>query len=499
MIELKGKYTNAIIYIDDVEDGLLSQVYSVIESSTSTGLKVRIMPDCHVGSGICVGLSMELGKWLNPNFCGVDIGCGMLSARFSGDYKLNLKQIDIDIKNSVPMGFNVHMDPVFKFIPFKEVQEVADKFVAQYNAKFGTNYVAPTYNEKWLNKKLKDINIDEVKFWNAIGTLGGGNHFLEMGVDSKGDYWITVHSGSRNFGLKIADYWNNVARLSMSVTPDVYAKEMDAIKLNTFPKNLIPKKLQELKDKYNVGVNKEYLQGDNMMGYLFDMIFAQKYAEWNRMTMLNIIQNVIGIAKFEEIISTVHNYIDPKDMIIRKGAIASYAGQKLIIPFNQKDGILLCEGKSNPDWNFSGPHGAGRKWSRSKAKEMVTVAQVEKSMEGIYTTSVCKETLDESVFAYKNSSTIEEAIEPTATIIDRIKPILNIKDTGKSISWKEKKELTKKGKEHEIVVPKYRSDKEKKENVRKERKSKEKAKWGKYSTSENPMDEGWIVGDGQLY
>jgi len=315
MIELKGKYTEARIYIDDVEDGLLSQVYSVINSPTSEGLKVRIMPDCHVGAGICVGLSMELGKWLNPNFCGVDLGCGMLSAKFSKAYKLNLKDIDIEIKKSVPMGFNVHDERAFKFIPFDEVQEVANKFVAQYNAKFGTNYVAPIYNEKWLSKKLKDININEVKFWNAIGTLGGGNHFLELGVDSKGDYWITVHSGSRNFGLKIADYWNNVARLQMAVTPDVYAKELDNIKATTFPLNLIPKKIEELKAKYKVGVNKEYLQGDNMMGYLFDMLFAQKYAEWNRMTMLNIIQNVIGVAKFEEIISTVHNYIDPKDMM----------------------------------------------------------------------------------------------------------------------------------------------------------------------------------------
>jgi len=188
-----------------------------------------------------------------------------------------------------------------------------------------------------------------------------------------------------------------------------------------------------------------------MIGYMFDMIFAQKYAEWNRKTILDIIQDVIGIDKFEEIISTVHNYIDPKDMIIRKGAIASYIGQKLIIPFNQKDGILLCEGKSNPDFLYSGPHGAGRKWSRSKAKTMVTVAQVEKSMEGIFTTSVCKATLDESVFAYKDSKKIEELIEPTATILDRIKPIWNVKDTGSSMSWKERKEQQKKGKTETIV------------------------------------------------
>jgi hypothetical protein len=180
--------------------------------------------------------------------------------------------------------------------------------------------------------------------------------------------------------------------------------------------------------------------------------------------------------KFDEIISTIHNYIDPKDMIIRKGAIASYTGQKMIIPFNQKDGILICEGKSNPDFLFSGPHGSGRKWSRSKAKEMVTVEQVKETMKGIYTTSVCKETLDESVFAYKNSEVIEKLIEPTATILDRIKPIWNVKDTGKAISWKEKKDLQKKGRKDEIVQ-KYRTDKEK--DFRRDRKKSREAR-GKY-------------------
>lgn len=293
------------------------------------------------------------------------------------------------------------------------------------------------------------------------------NHFIEIGIDTNEDYWITVHTGSRNFGLKVADYWNNVAKSQTIVAPDVYARELDYIKQNTLPSNLIPQKIQELKDKYKVGVNKEYLQGDNMIGYLFDMIFAQKYAEWNRTTIMNIIKDIIGISKYEETVSTVHNYIDTKDMIIRKGAIASYVGEKLIIPFNQRDGILLCEGKSNPDWNFSGPHGAGRKWSRSKAKEMVTVEQVKKSMKGIYTTSICKETLDESAFAYKNSETIEEAIEPTANIIDRIKPILNIKDTGKMESCKERKESLKKNKNTETDKEKdHREDRKKLRAIR---------------------------------
>ena len=460
MLELKGKYNkDCKIFIDDVELEAFSLIQTVLDQPVSENVKIRIMPDVHAGKGIVIGFSMPLTTMVNPSQVGCDVGCGMLSARFSGNYKLDLSKINIDIKNSIPMGFNLHENAHFLDIPYNEVQDVADKFIIAFNKKFGTSYVAPIYNDKWLAKKLKDIKIDEVKFWNGIGTLGGGNHFYEVGIDSKGDYWITIHSGSRNFGLKIFDYWANVARSQMSISPETYNKELDEIKQNTYPKSLIPKKIQELRDKHKMGVNKEYLLGYNMIGYLFDMVFAQKYAEWNRMTMLNISQTVIGIQKFEEIISTVHNYIDMKDMIIRKGAIASYVGQKIIIPFNQKDGILLCEGKSNEDWNFTAPHGSGRKWSRSKAKEMVTVAQVEESMKGIYTTSVCKETLDESVFAYKNSKVIEELIEPTATILDRIKPILNIKDTGKSISWKEKRLQEKAGKS--IVIPKYRSDKEK--------------------------------------
>lgn len=441
MIELKGKYTDAKIMIDQVEEGLFEQIYSVINSPVSDGLKVVIQPDCHVGAGICVGFSMELGKMITPKWVGVDIGCGMASFRFSKDHKLNLEEIDNKIRQYIPMGFNVHENSVFKNIPFEDVQKVADLFTEKYNQKFGTDYTTPTYNEKWLDKKLKDINIDATKFWNAIGTLGGGNHFIEMGVsDVTNDYWVTVHSGSRNFGLKIADYWTNVARGKVKVVSDEYNKEREDIITNTFPKSDIPKRLDELKNKYNVGVSKEYLTGDNMMGYLYDMIFAQQYSLWNRTLMMELIADAIGIKKMDEVIHTIHNYVDFNDFIIRKGAISSYIDQKMIIPFNMRDGILLCEGKSNSDWNFSAPHGAGRLMSRTEAKSKVDLDKFKRSMKGVYSTSVCKETLDESPFAYKDSELIEMAIEPTATILERIKPILNIKDNGKSMSWKERKE-----------------------------------------------------------
>jgi len=440
MLELKGKYTTAKIMIDDVEDGLFQQIYSVLDSPASKGLKIVIQPDCHVGAGICVGFTMELGEMLLPAWLGVDLGCGMLSARFSNKYKLDLEKVDKKIREKLPMGFEIHESNRFNDIPYGDVQRVADIFTIKYNEKFGTHYKSPSYNEKWLIGKFKDIGMDINTFYKSIGSLGGGNHFIEIGVsDLSGDYWVTIHSGSRNFGLKVADYWTNVAKGKVSVATDAYNKELEDIILNTEPKKLIPVKIQELKDKYKVGVNKEYLSGDNMMGYLYDMIFAQMYALWNRQTMLDIIKDVIGVKEFDEVISTVHNYIDFNDFIIRKGAISSYEGQKMIIPFNMRDGLLVCQGKSNEDWNFSAPHGAGRIMSRSEAKKKVDLSKFKMTMKDVYSTSITKDTLDESPFAYKKSELIEELIQPTATILERVKPILNIKDAGKSVSWKEKK------------------------------------------------------------
>lgn len=445
MIELTGKYTNAKIFLDEVEDGVFGLIYDEINSETSKGLKVRVMPDAHVGKGACVGFSMELGKYLKPSTIGVDISCGMLSASFSSSKELNLKEIDNSIRENVPMGFNINDNIKFKTIPFDDVQLVANEFVKKFNLKFGTSYVAPDYNEKWLISKLKDIDMDVNKFYSAIGTLGGGNHFIELGKSDKtGDYWVTVHTGSRNFGLKIADYWTNVAKGKVFVASKEYNMELDNIIMNTNPKSDIPKKLRDLKSKYDLGINKEYLEGENLIGYLFDMIFAQHYATWNRRTILNSIKDALNIIKFDEEIHSIHNYVDFKDFIIRKGAISSYVGEKMIIPFNMRDGILICEGKSNEDWNNSAPHGAGRLMSRSKAKDSVNIDVFRKSMEGIYSTSVCKGTLDESPFAYKNSEMIENAIEPTATIIDKIKPILNIKDKSEGTSWKDRKENKKK-------------------------------------------------------
>jgi len=445
MIELKGKFADAKIFIDEVEEGVVEQIMHTLDSETSKGLKVRIMPDTHVGKGCVIGFSMELGKFLNPNMIGVDLGCGMLSASFSNQTSMDLEKLDIKIREKVPMGMNLQESIRFHEIPFGDVQEIANSFVENYNKKFNTSYVAPLYDEEWLTNKLTQVGMDTKKFYSAIGTLGGGNHFIEVGKsENSPNYWLTIHTGSRNFGLKIAEYWINVARGNVFVETEDFKSEMREIIENTTPKSEISKKIKDLRERYSLNLNPEYLEGENLINYLFDMIFAQQYALWNRQTILSLIKKALNIKNFDEEVNSIHNYIDFKDFIIRKGAIASYIGEKMIIPFNMRDGILLCEGKSNEDWNNTAPHGSGRLMSRGKAKESVSLEDFKRVMKDVYSTSVCKSTIDESPFAYKNSKMIETMIEPTVTILDRIKPILNIKDKSEGESWKDRKAKKKK-------------------------------------------------------
>jgi tRNA-splicing ligase RtcB (3'-phosphate/5'-hydroxy nucleic acid ligase) len=444
MIELKGKYTDAKIFIDSVEEGVYAQIYDVINSQTSKDLRVRIMPDVHVGSSICIGFSMEMGEYLNPNHVGCDVGCGLLGAKFDRNNRLDLEKTESKIREVMPTGFNIHKSPIINKIDFSEIQKTADLFVDKYNEKFNKEYSSPIFDEKWLKNMLKRIKMDESKFWNSLGTMGGNNHFCELGRDENSDYWITVHTGSRNLGVKVFDYWNNVAKGNIKVLPKEYNNELRYIIDNTIPKSDIPKKMKELKEKYSVGIHKEYLSGDNMFGYLMDMIFTQRYAVLNRELILESIRKILKIKKYDQIISTTHNYVDMRDMIIRKGAVSSYKDELFLLPFNMRDGILILNGKSNTDWNYSSPHGAGRLFSRSKAKEMVDYDEYKKSMKGIVTTSVNKSTIDESPQSYKNSKLIETLIGDTADVVNRIKPILNIKDKSESMSWKERKNKKKK-------------------------------------------------------
>lgn len=334
MIEIKGKYTTATIMVDEVEPTCLSQIVEMVNNPIFTN-PIVIMPDTHAGKGSVIGFTMSLGEKLLSSIVGVDIGCGMLS--FKVNKLIDLPNLDQLIRKRIPMGHDGHSDPLFKSGDFNE-----------------------------LARRVGCKNALE-----SLGTLGGGNHFIEVG-EMNGEYWITIHSGSRNLGLKTALYWDGV------------------------------------------------LEGERLTGYLADMRLAQYYASLNRHIMSNIILSILGTTS-TEFIETIHNYIGD-DNIIRKGAISSYCGEKSLIPLNPKDGILVCEGVSDPSWNFSAPHGAGRVLSRSAAKASITKEMAEEAMSGVYTSSFPR---DESPLAYKKSSFIKEHLNEK--VLGIIKPIMNIK------------------------------------------------------------------------
>ena len=384
----KGKYGEATSMIDEMEPNTVEQIYGFLNHEAFTN-HIAIMPDCHKGAGTVIGFTMPMTEKVIPNVVGVDIGCGMLSVNVGKRVfeKFTKQEIDDIIRQRLPFGKNVHTDTFFSVENnnrfHKELKEELRLFTMAYNRKFGVVYDLPEYDFMDL---CYEIGMDYDRFCKSIGTLGGGNHFIEIGKSEKtGDYWITFHSGSRQFGLKVALYHQRKAGRG------------------------------EL----------AYLQGREAFDYLVDMVIAQKYANENRKVMCDVVVKALNLEVSETIVS-VHNYIDFNDFIIRKGAITSYEGQKMILPWNMEDGITICEGKSNPEWNYSAPHGAGRLGSRSWAKSKFSseVAQERMLKKGIFTSCV---PVDEVKEAYKDPAIIEKYLGPTATIIDRLIPVLNLK------------------------------------------------------------------------
>jgi tRNA-splicing ligase RtcB (3'-phosphate/5'-hydroxy nucleic acid ligase) len=402
MINLNGKYTNAKIMIDDVDENCMSQIIQMINHEAFTN-PVAIMPDCHSGKGSVIGFTMGVGNKLIANIIGVDISCGMLSFNV-GKIKINHQDFDDKIREKIPFGINVNK-----------------KGKTRLNQKY----------QSLCNR----VGIDFDYAVHSVGSLGSGNHFLEVGISQNtGDTWITIHSGSRNLGKKVCEYWQDIA----SKKDGLSKKETLRYVKGKYPKIEWEYRIKEMFAKID-SIKKsplDYLEGNLKEGYLNDMILCQEYAKMNRQTMMIDILNILDNPVIIDMIETVHNYIDFRDNIIRKGAISSYVGERMIIPFNMRDGILICEGKSNPEWNYSAPHGAGRVYSRTKAKSDLSLEKFEKDMNGIFSTSVCNGTIDESPDAYKDSKIIEQAIEPTATILDRITPIHNMKDISEEKPWK---------------------------------------------------------------
>ena len=384
------------IFAKTVEEQALQQIVGMSESEAYQECTIRIMPDCHAGSGCTVGTVIRVGERVVPNTVGVDIGCGMLVAMFK-DLTLDLQQLDEVVNTLVPSGFNIHETPVAEFEPLHRLHCVSA------------------------------IDISQAQ--RAIGTLGGGNHFIEVNRDDEGNTYLVIHSGSRNLGLRVCKFYQEKAVKEMTDISLQVRELIDRMKAEGREREIS----EALKGIQKPEVKKDlaYLTGESLAAYLHDMAIAQEYARLNRETMLGIICRAMGITP-DSVFQTIHNYIelDGEEVILRKGAVSAKAGETLIIPMNMRDGSLICVGKGNADWLCSAPHGAGRLMSRTAAHASISLEQFEASMQGIYSTSVCAETIDESPMAYKPMQEIIECIHPTVEIRKIIKPIYNFKAKG---------------------------------------------------------------------
>lgn len=379
------KYGDIEIYAKTIEQDAISQILEVANSPLGENAHIRIMPDAHAGAGCVIGTTMVVTDKICPNLVGVDIGCGVDLVKTNIDFGSRLEELDKVIRLFVPFGMEGHKDEHHWW--FEELL---------------------CWNE--LSKEVKNTAR------RALGTLGGGNHFLEAYENG----YLAVHSGSRNIGLKVAMYYQNLAEKRV--------KEHNYRVLHEELMKVEPQQRQEWLNTHKISVNRDlcYLTGDDLKAYLHDVAVMQKFAVDNRKSMLDTIVTAMG-GKILESITSTHNYIDVENMILRKGAISAQKGEILVIPLNMRDGLLVCKGKGNPEWNYSAPHGAGRLYSRSKAKEYFSVEEYKASMQGIFSTCVDQSTLDEAPFVYKDFEEIMECIEPTVEVLDRLIPIFNFK------------------------------------------------------------------------
>lgn len=395
------------IFTKNIEDEAVKQIDLLLEQEPFKDCKIRIMPDVHAGKGCVIGFTADLGDKVIPNIVGVDIGCGMLCVEL-GHINIDLERFDEIVNNCIPSGRNIREH---KLLDFKKI------------------------NELYCLRELKDTK----KFNKAIGTLGGGNHFIELNIDNEGNKYLVIHTGSRNMGNQVARYYQELAIELCSGKEEMFNKKEEIIKTykEQGRKTEIQKALKELEKEYkdnkpNLPSELCYLEGKYRKMYLHDMDICQEYAICNRVNIAHeILKNYLDkeqYRKFEwKMFETIHNYIDFEDNIVRKGSIRANKDELVIIPINMRDGSIIAVGKGNKDWNNSAPHGAGRIMSRKKAKEILRLEEFKKSMQGIYTTSVVEETIDEAPFVYKPMQEIIDNIKDTVEIKKIIKPIYNFK------------------------------------------------------------------------
>lgn len=372
MFVIKGRFNEAVVYANNIDSETKTQIKHLFDQEFVKNSIIRIMPDCHAGIGCVIGTTMTITDKIVPNLVGVDIGCGMLTIKL-GKIDIIYKNLDNFIRQNIPAGLKVH----------SKVQPL-------------------------------DVNIKKMKcfdeldrpeyYFQSVGTLGSGNHFIEIGVDDFDNKYLIIHSGSRHLGHQVAQYYQRKAKKYI---------EQQYLKRNI--PSLIPKDLC-------------YLEGKDYQDYLHDMNICQQYASENRYRMAKKILNYLNLSiKNLDHFETIHNYINLKDMILRKGAISAYRGERVLIPINMKDGSIIAIGKGNKEYNYSAPHGAGRIISRRQAKQVLSLEKFERVMEGIYTTSISKDTLDEAPFVYKPMEEILENIQDTVEVLQIIKPVYNFK------------------------------------------------------------------------
>ena len=396
MIEITGKYNTAKVFVNDypnIEEACYKQILNLLNQKFAENSQIRIMEDCHAGKGCVIGFTQTIIDKVVPNLVGVDIGCGMQVLKISKDFHFNLENLDKTWRKNIPIGM--------------KHRKTKHRFCENVNL---DNLIVP------VNKE------DELL---ALGSLGGGNHFGELDIDEEGNYYLVIHSGSRHLGVEVCRYWQNKAiethknisrteiieRLKNEGREKEIQSELDKLVIEKIPNELA------------------YLEGENLNGYLHDMEIAQTFAFWSRKAMQEEICNALNINNKDILdeFCTIHNYVDIKHKIIRKGSIALYKDELAIIPMNMADGSLIVKGKGNEDRNCSGPHGAGRLMSRSVAKESLKMEDFNDSMKNVYTTSVSTATIDESPMAYKPMKQILETISDTCDVVSIIKPIWNVK------------------------------------------------------------------------
>jgi RNA-splicing ligase RtcB len=416
MIEIHGKYNVAKVFTNELDAFSREQIENLCNQSFVEGSKIRLMPDVHAGAGCTIGTTMTISDKIVPNLVGVDIGCGMETIVINNDTKASKDfdpvRLDEIIRLEIPSGMDVR-DKEHEFINKIDLNKIR----------------CPAINKGYAQKSL--------------GTLGGGNHFIEANRDDKNNLYIVIHSGSRHLGKEIAEYYQEQAwhQLNGNRKIDI---DNTILKLKAEGREKeIQDTVKKVKSQIVTSIPKDlaYVSGELFNDYINDMKITQHFALINRKAMMYTILkglNITNEGQFEQF-STIHNYIDTESMILRKGAVSANKGEKLIVPINMRDGSIICEGLGNSDWNYSSPHGAGRVMSRKKAFMMLKLEDYKKEMEGIYSTSVNERTIDESPMAYKTMNNIVSNIEQTAKILNIIKPIYNFKAAEDQEPWKKKK------------------------------------------------------------